>query len=57
MDRPGHETDKGAVAAMTAMSAQDFGPRAAVTSFMAFLLAYGACANAQSQGRLIRRDP
>ena len=26
-----------------------------VTNFMAFLLAYGACANAQSQGPLLRR--
>jgi hypothetical protein len=28
---------------------------AAVTSFIAFLLAYSACANAQSQGCLLRR--
>lgn len=102
MDRPGHETDKGAVTAMTVMPTPDFGPRegpgltprrllpdislpaayvkagprrrrsgcgrhgtvaaplpwlelGGVTGFMAFLLAYGACANAQSQGPLLRR--
>jgi len=27
MDRPGHETDKGAVTAVTVMPAPDFGPR------------------------------
>jgi hypothetical protein len=27
MDRPGHETDKGAVTAMTVMPTPDFGPR------------------------------
>jgi hypothetical protein len=63
MDRPGHESEKGAVTTMTAMPPepdvaavvrllhrrQDW-RRTAVTSFIAFLLAYGGDANAQSQG-------
>jgi hypothetical protein len=66
MDRPSHEGDEGAVTAMTVMPDRATDPdvtatvrllhrrhgwsRAAVTSFLAFLLAYGAGANAQSQG-------
>ena len=64
MDRPSHESDEGAVTTMTATPAADpdvaatvrllhrrqgLG-RAAVTSFIAFLLGYGAYADAQSQG-------
>jgi len=64
MDRPSHESDERAVTAMTPMPAVDPDVaaavrllhrrqgwnRAAVTSFIAFLLAYGAYADAQSQG-------
>ena len=64
MDRPSHESDEGAVTTMTATPGADHDvaatvrllhrrqgwSRAAVTSFIAFLLAYGAYADAQSQG-------
>jgi hypothetical protein len=65
MDRPSDEGDQGAVSTMTAMP-PDADPdvaatvrllhrrqgwdRAAITSIIAFLLAYSACASAQSQG-------